>query len=86
MTAFSYEKLSKESLIERIDYGDDIEFTLRGKRYTILGWYEGGPLIAETTHPGEDKGIQFKTGTEMVEKYSVENIPLAKLIDEIETH
>lgn len=83
MTACST-KLTRETLISRIDLGDDVEFTCRKKRYTILSWYDGGPFISDVTVIGWGEGQQFKDGADLVEHYLIDGKSIAERIVEME--
>lgn len=85
MSEFS-KALTVRSLIERIDFGDDIQFFVKGRLYTILGWYEGGPLVCDVTEPGKDEGQQFKDGADLVARYLIDGKPLADYINPMEMH
>lgn len=71
-------------MIDRIDSGDDVEFNCRKKRYTIFGWYEGGPFISDVTIIGTDEGKQFKDGADLVDNYLIDGKSIAERITEIE--
>ncbi len=75
------DKISRQDLIDRIAFGDDIQFAVRGKEYTILGWWDGGPLISEANKDTEAK--VFKDASDLVDHFLLDGIPLANLISEI---
>lgn len=80
MIDFSKE-LARETLIARIDFGDDVEFECCGKRYTILGWWEAGPNIAEQVTEANEQ--TFKDGTDLVDHYLIDGKPIAERIGEM---
>lgn len=85
MSEFS-QTLSVRSLIERIDLGDDIQFSVNNRIFTILGWYEGGPLVCDVTDPGKDAGRQFKDGADLVSGYIIDGNPLEYYIGSMRMH
>lgn len=71
------EKLTAETLASRIDFGDDVEFELEGRKYTILGWYENGPLICDIA---TEACSQFSSGEDLINKYLINGHPLKEYI------
>ena len=85
MSEFS-KTLTVRSLIDRIDFGDDIQFSVKNRLYTILGWYEGGPLVCDVTGPGKDAGRQFKDGADLISEYIIDGKPLEHYINSMKMH
>lgn len=85
LTDFS-SRLSREHIAARIDFGDDVEFTYNGRRFTILGWYDGGPLIAEVDTGKEEQKQQFKDGSSLLSGYLIDGTPLGDILDRITLH
>lgn len=73
--------MTKREFIEMIDNGGDIEFSYAGQKYTILCWYEKGPLIGPQNI--DDDRI-FKDGADMVDNYSINGNSLASILNDIE--
>ncbi len=74
-------KLTRETLIARIEIGEDVEFECRGKRYTICGWCEEGPNIAEQVTEANEQ--TFKDGDDLVDHYLINGKPIAERIGEM---
>ncbi len=75
-------ELTRETLAARIDFGDDVEFKCCGQKFTILGWYDGGPYISNITID-PNKGQQFKDGADLVDHYLIDGKPIAERIGEM---
>ena len=73
--------MTKREFIDIVDNGGYIEFAYSGKKYTILCWYEKGPLIGPQ---GMDEDEVFKDGADMVSNYLINGIPLANVLNDIE--
>lgn len=73
--------MTKNEFIDMIDNGGDIEFSYGEQKYTILCWYEKGPLIGPQN---VDDDSVFKNGGDLVEHYLVNGIPLASILNDIE--
>lgn len=74
-------KLTVEMLIARIDNGEDVEFECCGKRYTICGWCEAGPNIAEQVTEANEQ--TFKDGADLVDHYLIDGKTVAERIVEM---
>lgn len=64
-----------------IDSGCDIMFECNGKSYTILGWYEGGPNIAEQIT--EENEATFADGKALLDGYIIDGLSLKQRFDQI---
>ena len=73
--------MTRNELVEAIDFGSDILFDCGNKSYCILGWNDSGPLIAE--QKTGNGGMIFKDGADLVENYKINGIALSKQIDRI---
>ncbi len=68
-------------MIEHIEFGADIMFDCAGKHYTILGWYEGGPNIAEQVTEANEQ--VFPTAEALLDGYMIDGKTLGERIDEV---
>lgn len=68
--------VSLDKLIERIDFGDDIEFQCNGRMFTILGWMAGGPSVSEQKTMANE--AQFSDGETLVENYMIDGKTFAE--------
>ena len=73
--------MTRHEFIAKIDAGNDIMFECDGKSFTILGWYENGPNIAE--QETEDNEAVFKDGSELLRNYIVNGKTLDERFDQI---
>lgn len=64
-----------------IDSGCDIMFDCNGKSYTILGWCENGPNIAEQFT--EENEATFPDGQSLIDGYIIDGIALKQRFDQI---
>ena len=62
--------------------GKDIEFAFRGKGYTVLGWWEAGPLIGEQNK--DDGDLVFSDADDMLDNYLMDGVRLRDAFQEIE--
>lgn len=74
--------MSRNELVEAIDFGSDIMFDCCDKSFSILGWYEAGPLIAEQSN-GNNRQV-FKDGADLVDNYKIDGKPLSDHLSNIE--
>lgn len=57
-------------------------FDVAGKHFTILTWCEKGISIVEQ-YPNDKEHLYFATGTELVEKFKVNGVPLEQLVGDV---
>jgi hypothetical protein len=73
--------MTRREFVAMIDAGNDIMFECDGKAFTILGWYEDGPNIAE--QKTEENEAVFKDGAELLRNYVVNGKTLDERFDQI---
>ena len=71
----------RQKLIDLIDAGADIEFSIHEKRYTILPWTPGGITIGEQ---GSEDDDQFPDADTLLDRYEIDGVPLNEMLDEIQ--
>ena len=64
-----------------IEFGSDIELTIRGKEYVILPWTQEGIAIGERY---SDDDEYFETADSLFNEYLIDGIPFHQLVDEME--
>lgn len=64
-----------------IEFGSDIELTIRGKEYVILPWTQEGIAIGERY---SDDDEYFETADSLFIEYLIDGIPFHQLEDEME--
>lgn len=69
-----------KKLTELINSGADIEFSVRGKQYTILSWTEDGIVIGPKN---SDNDMVFRDADELYDQFLIDGVPLRKMIDQI---
>ena len=74
--------MTRSELVDLIDAGNDIMFDCDGKSFTILGWYEDGPIISEQVT--EDNERVFKDGAQLVDNYIINGKPLKDRLHQID--
>lgn len=74
--------MTREEFIEHVENGADIMFDVLGKHYTVLGWNEDGPLIAEQ-ETGDNEAV-FSDGKDLLENYKIEDKRLKDIWDDVE--
>ena len=72
-----------QQFIDDCKMGMDIEFAYGHEKYTVLGWYDGGPLIGRQA-PHDDIEQQFQTPDELLDGFLIDGQPLRKLITKVE--
>ena len=72
-----------DEFIEDCELGLDIEFRYGAYGYTVLAWFEGGPLIGRQ-HPYDDIEQQFKDANDMLDNFYIEGKKLRDIILQIE--
>ena len=70
-----------DSFIRRIYFGDDVEFECNGRMFTILGWADGGPSVAE--QKTLENEAQFSDGKDLVMNYVIDGKTLIERFHEI---
>lgn len=68
-------------LKEAIEFGSDIEFKYKNKKYTILPWIEEGIVIGPQNL---DDDTIFKSADELINNYIIDGNKIKDIIDEIE--
>lgn len=74
--------MTRDEFVELIDDGNDIMFKCDGKEFTILGWMDGGPNIAEQNT--EENEASYQNGAELLDRYIVNGKTLNERFDQIE--
>lgn len=74
-----FEAIMNQELKKLVEFGADIEFSCKGKMYTILPWVEVGIVIGEQ---GEDDYI-YQTYEEMVINFIIGGKPMKEVMDDI---
>ena len=74
--------MTRSEFIALIDYGSDIMFDCNGKSYTILGWYNKGPYIAEQVTEANE--ASFPNGEALLDGYIIDGKTLSQRFDQIE--
>ena len=64
-----------------IEFGSDIELSVRGKEYVILPWTQEGIVIGLRNTDTDDV---FQTADELFQEYLIDGIPFYQLVDEME--
>ena len=64
-----------------IEFGSDIELSIRGKEYVILPWTREGIVIGLRNTDTDDV---FQTADELFQEYLIDGIPFYQLVDEME--
>ena len=72
--------MTAKELSSLIDTSGDIEFSIRGKKYTILCWYKDGPNVAEQVT--EENQRIFSDGESLVSGYLIDGKPLASQMND----
>lgn len=65
-----------QQLKDLIDSGGDIEFSVCGKKYTILPWTDSGIVIGPQ---GSDDDQTFPSSDDLLDGYLIDGKPLRKL-------
>lgn len=71
--------MTKNEFQYKIENGSDIVFTCLGRWFTISTWMDDGISIAEHGHKAE----VFESAGEMMDNYTVNNVPLSELVADI---
>lgn len=71
----------KQKIKDLIEYGADIEFSYRGKNYTILPWVEDG--IAVGLQENDEDDHIFKDFDDLMENYVIDGVEFKDAINNI---
>lgn len=74
--------MTRAELIDKIDNGSDIMFSVAGKQYTILTWTDDGIAIGEQ-YPNDSEIKYFDTPEELVDNFKIAGKPLGEMSKEI---
>lgn len=74
--------MTKAELIEKIETGSDIMFSVAGKQFTILTWTDDGIAIGEQ-HPNDGDLQYYDTAEDLVESYMVDGKPLGAIASKV---
>lgn len=74
--------MTKAELIEKINNGSDIMFSVSDRHYTILTWTDEGIAIGEQ-HPNDGELLYFDTAEELVDGFKIGNKTLGELPERI---
>lgn len=74
---------SAQQFVDDCKTGKDIEFSYGNYKYTVLGWYEGGPLIGRQA-PHDDIEQRFKTPDALLDGFIIDGQPLRRIITQVE--
>ena len=74
--------MTRDEFVEHVENGADIMFDAFGKHYTVLGWNENGPLIAEQVT--EDNEAVFPDGRALLENYKIDGRRLTDVWDDVQ--
>lgn len=69
-------------LIKKIEDGNDIMLTINNKKFTILTWCDEG-IVIDQQHPNDGNEKNYKTASELVERFTVDGKTVAELIDTV---
>ena len=73
--------MTKAELVNKIENGNDIMFSVVGKHFTILTWPDEGIAIGEQN--SKEKPRYFDTPEELVEQFTVDGRSLGELSSKI---
>lgn len=68
-------------LKKAIEFGSDIEFQYKNKKYTILPWTDDGIVIGLQN---SDDDECYKTADDLINNYKVDERPIKDVISEID--
>lgn len=74
--------MTKAELIDKIDNGSDIMFSVMGKHYTIMTWFDEGIGIDEQ-YPNDGNLQYFDSPEELIDGFKVDGKPLGELSGDI---
>lgn len=74
--------MTRAELVDKIDNGSDIMFSVVGKQYTVLTWTDDGIAIGEQ-HPNDGELQYFDTPEELVDTFMIAGKTLGELADKI---
>ena len=74
--------MTKADLIEKIENGSDIMFSVAGKQYTILTWTDDGIAIGEQ-HPNDSDLQYYDTAEDLVENFMVDGKSLGAIASNV---
>lgn len=74
--------MTKAELIEKIENGSDIMFSVSGKQFTILTWMDDGIAIGEQ-HPNDGDLQYYDTAEDLVERFMIDGKPLGAIASNI---
>ena len=74
--------MTRAELIDIIDNGSDIMFSVAGRHYTILTWTDKGIAIGEQ-YPNDHEIRYFETAEELVDHTVIDGKSLGEMAGEI---
>jgi len=74
--------MTRGELIDKIENGSDILFSVAGRHYTILTWTEEGIAIGQQ-HPNDHEIRYFGTPEELVDNFVIGKKTLGELSKDI---
>lgn len=74
--------IDKKKLIELLNFGADIEFSYKGKAYTILAWVDDGISIGEQ---GANTDENFSSVDDFTKNCKIDGIPILEALPQIDT-
>ena len=74
--------MTRDEFVWKIDHGDDIEFSVGGRKYVIFSWwYDDGFNIVEAYSDGD--GDTYQTAEELIDNFMVGEKALRDLLDDV---
>ena len=74
--------MTRDELIDKIDNGSDIMFSVSGRNFTILTWTDDGIAIGEQ-YPNDSEIQYFETPEELVDSFTINGKTLGELSNKI---
>ena len=74
--------MTRAELIDTIDNGSDIMFSVLGRHYTILTWTDKGIAIGEQ-YPNDHEIHYFETAEELVDHFEIGGKSLGEMAGKI---
>ena len=74
--------MTKTELVEKIENGSDIMFSVLGRKYTVLTWTDDGIAIGEQS-PNDNELLYFDTASELVKGFQIDGKTLAELAGQV---
>jgi len=73
--------IDQKRLIELVNYGADIEFSYKGKAYTILAWVDGGISIGKQ---GSDDDKVYSSCDDFIRNCKIDGISIMDALPEMD--